>query len=133
MRSACPPAAPPPSRRWGRKAAVVLGYFFHDQSTLDYQLDPGETERRLQSIAGSSYPRVRRTGQRAHEPPFIKAQAPQTNLQMFSDVAASSGYFTLQSDRDGVLRWMPLVIQGGGTCSRRWACCVPGTISAGLS
>ena len=32
---------------------------------------------------------------------------------MFSDVAASSGYFSLQSDKDGVLRWMPLVIQGG--------------------
>jgi adenylate cyclase len=33
---------------------------------------------------------------------------------MFGDVAASSGYFSLQGDRDGVLRWMPLVIQGGG-------------------
>ena len=96
------------------KAAVVLGYFFHDQSTLEYQLDPAEIERRLQSIAGSSYPRIRRTGQRAHEPPFIKGHAPQTNLQIFSDVAASSGYFSLQGDRDGVLRWMPLVIQGGG-------------------
>ena len=87
------------------KAAVVLGYFFHDQSTLEYQLDPSEIERRLQSIAGSSYPRVRRTGQRAHEPPFIKGHAPQTNLPIFSDVAASSGYFSLQGDRDGVLRW----------------------------
>jgi adenylate cyclase len=96
------------------KAAVVLGYFFHDQSTLEAQLDPAETERRLQRIAGSSYPRVRRTGQRADEPPFIKGHAPQTNLQVFSDVAASSGYFSLQGDRDGVLRWMPLVIQGGG-------------------
>jgi len=47
-------------------------------------------------------------------PPFIKGHAPQTNLQIFSDVAASSGYFSLQGDRDGVLRWMPLAIQGGG-------------------
>src|SRR5919106_2082858 len=30
------------------KAAVVLGYFFHDQSTLEYRLDQDETERRLQ-------------------------------------------------------------------------------------
>jgi len=95
------------------KAAVVLGYFFHDQSTLEHQLNPGETERRLQQIAGSKYPRIRRTGQQAHEPAFITGQAPQTNLQILSDAAASSGYFSLQGDRDGVLRWMPLVIQGG--------------------
>ncbi len=95
------------------KAAVVLGYFFHDRSTLEYQLDRDETERRLQRIAGSKYPQIRRAGPGAHEAPFIKGHAPQTNLEILSDVAASSGYFTLQGDRDGVLRWMPLVIQGG--------------------
>ena len=95
-------------------AAVVLGYFFHDQSTLAHQLDPDETERRLQRIAGSAYPRIRRAGLSGQEPPLIKGYAPQTNLALFSDVAASSGYFSLQGDRDGVLRWMPLVIQGGG-------------------
>ncbi len=95
------------------KASVVLGYFFHDQSTLEYQLDPAETERRLQQIAGSKYPRIRQRGARAHEPPLIKGHAPQTNLSILNDVAAASGYFSLQGDRDGVLRWMPLVIQGG--------------------
>jgi adenylate cyclase len=95
-------------------AAVVLGYFFHDRSTLEHQLDPAETERRLQQIAGSSYPRVRRPGQRVPEPPFIRGHAPQTNLPIFGDVAASSGYFSLQGDRDGTLRWMPLVIESGG-------------------
>jgi adenylate cyclase len=96
------------------RAAVVLGYFFHmDQSALEYQLDQGETERRLRRIAGSKYPQARHTGQRAHEPPFIRAYAPETNLDIFSDVAAASGYFSLRSDRDGVLRWMPLAIQGG--------------------
>jgi adenylate cyclase len=93
-------------------AAVVLGYFFHDQSTLEHQMDAAEIDRRLQTIAGSSYPRIRRSGA-GSEPPLIKGHAPQTNLQMFSDAAASSGYFSLQGDRDGVLRWMPLVIQGG--------------------
>src|SRR5262245_58647005 len=94
------------------KAAVVLGYFFHDETTLDYRLDPDEVERRWRSISGSGYQRVRRPG-RSDDRVLIKAEAPQTNLDLFSDVAASSGYFTLQSDRDGVLRWMPLVIKGG--------------------
>ena len=32
---------------------------------------------------------------------------------MFTAAAASSGYFSLRSDQDGVVRWMPLMIQGG--------------------
>ena len=32
---------------------------------------------------------------------------------MFTEVAASSGYFSVKSDPDGVVRWMPLMIQGG--------------------
>ena len=32
---------------------------------------------------------------------------------MFTTAAASSGYFSLKSDQDGVVRWMPLMIQGG--------------------
>jgi adenylate cyclase len=95
------------------KAAIVLGYFFHDQSTLDYRLASDETERRLQQIAGSGYPRVRRSGRPGREPRLIKGHTPQINLPMLTEAAASSGYFSLQGDRDGVLRWMPLVIQGG--------------------
>ena len=96
------------------RAAVVLGYFFHrDASTLEYELDREERDRRLQRIAGSKYPRVRRTGQTADEPPFIRAYAAEPNIERLTGAAASSGYFSLQSDRDGVLRWMPLATQGG--------------------
>src|SRR5919106_170846 len=94
-------------------ATVVLGYFFHDQTTLEHQLDQEETQRRLAQIAGSRYSRVRYAGPEAQATPFIRGHAPQTNLPMFNDVAAASGFFSLQSDRDGVLRWMPLVVQGG--------------------
>jgi adenylate cyclase len=98
----------------GSRAAVVLGYFFHmDQSTVEYRLDERETARRLRHLAGSSYPRVRQVGPIVPERSLIRAYAPQVNLDIFSDVAASSGYFSLQSDRDGVLRRMPLVIQAG--------------------
>jgi adenylate cyclase len=95
------------------KAAVVLGYFFHDQSTLEYQLAREETERRLAQIAGSKYSRVLYTGPEAQQTRFIKGHAPQINLPLLNAVSASSGYFSLQSDRDGVLRWMPLIIQSG--------------------
>jgi adenylate cyclase len=45
--------------------------------------------------------------------PFFRAYAPKSNLEVFTTAAASSGYFSLRSDADGVVRWMPLVIQGG--------------------
>ena len=96
-------------------AAVVLGYFFHmDASRLaDQPIDERESARRLRRIAGSKYPRIRHVGGAADDPAVIRAHAPEVNLDIFSDVAASSGFFSLQSDPDGVLRSMPLAIQGG--------------------
>ena len=32
---------------------------------------------------------------------------------MFTEAAASSGYFTIRNDQDGIVRWMDLMIQGG--------------------
>jgi adenylate cyclase len=94
-------------------AAVVLGYFFHmTDATLEYRLEPGEIERRLKRLVPSRYPLIARTGPDAG-PVGFKAYAPGSNLELFSAVAASSGYFSLRSDPDGVLRWVPLVIQGG--------------------
>ena len=96
------------------QAAVVLGYFFHmDHSTLEYRVDEREAGRRLRRIAASKYPRIRQSASSAPESSLIRAYAPEINLDIFSDAAASSGYFSLQSDPDGVLRWMPLTIQGG--------------------
>ncbi|MGE0684027.1 MAG: CHASE2 domain-containing protein, partial [Candidatus Binatia bacterium] len=42
-----------------------------------------------------------------------EAYAPEINLAMFTEAAASSGYFSLRTDPDGVVRWMPLMLLGG--------------------
>src|SRR5256884_2578477 len=95
-------------------AAVVLGYFFHmSEATLEYRLEPSEIDRRLKRLAASKYPVVAYQAPDTGAVPFIRAHAPESNLDAFSDAAASSGYFSLRSDPDGVLRWMPLVIQAG--------------------
>ena len=95
------------------RSSVVLGYFFHmSEDVVGYRIDAPEIERRLAAIAESKYPLVYRD-QNAEALPFIRAYAPQDNLKMFTERAASSGYFSVASDRDGVVRWMPLVIQGG--------------------
>jgi len=93
-------------------AAVVLGYFFHmRQADLGYPLGAGDIERRIAALESSKYPLVR---QAAGEPAsWIKAYAPQNNLDMFTAAAASSGYFNVPSDLDGDVRWMPLAIQSG--------------------
>ena len=95
-------------------SAVVLGYFFHmSEATLEYRLEPSEIDRRLKRLAASKYPLIAYQAPDTGALPFIRAYAPESNLDVFSDVAASSGYFSLRSDPDGVLRWMPLVIQAG--------------------
>jgi adenylate cyclase len=95
-------------------AAVVLGYFFHiSDATLEYRLEPREIDRRLKRLAASRYSFIAHRAPDAGPVGFIKAYAPESNLELFSEVAASAGYFSLRSDPDGVLRWMPLVIQAG--------------------
>lgn len=95
-------------------AEVVLGYFFHmSEADLDYSIEQSEMDKQLERISGSKYPFVLYEEQGIDSVPFIKAYAPESNLGIFTDVSASSGYFTLRSDGDGVLRWMPLAIQYG--------------------
>ena len=95
-------------------SAIVLGYFFHmTDASVGYVLDPQTIDQRLSRVAASRYPVVIFRDQKTASVPFLKAHAAQTNLAMFSAAAASSGYFTVVSDPDGVVRWLPLVIQAG--------------------
>lgn len=92
---------------------VVLGYFFHmrqKESGLD--LRPDEVALRFSEIAGSKYPLVYYKDP-DRPVPFIKAYAPQNNLPLLTKAATASGYFSVGTDVDGTVRWMPLVIRGG--------------------
>lgn len=95
-------------------SAIVLGYFFYmNQADAGYTLDEAGIERQLAGIAASKYPLVVYTDPRAREPPLLTAYAPRGNLDLFTSVVSSSGFFTVRGDQDGVVRSMPLVIQGG--------------------
>jgi len=96
-------------------AAVILGYFFHmREADLDYRLESDEIQHRLRRIADSKHPLVVFANRNSHAAPFLRAYAPESNLQILADAADGSGYFTVVSDPDGVVRWMPLMIQCGG-------------------
>lgn len=95
-------------------AAVVLGYFFHmSEADLDHRIEQSEIDRQLRRISASKYPFVLYEEQETDFVTFFRAYAPESNLAIFTEAAASSGYYTLRSDQDGVLRWMPLAIQYG--------------------
>lgn len=92
---------------------VILGYFFHmRQKESGLNLPPDQISNRFTEISSSKYPMVyyKNPDQGA---PFIKAYAPQNNLPLLTKAATASGYFSVATDQDGVVRWMPLVIQGG--------------------
>ena len=96
------------------QAKVVLGYFFHMSSkSLDYELPSQEIELRLKQIQSSMYPQLVYDGKPPSSSPFVTAYAPEINLEIFNNAAQSSGFFNMIADRDGVLRWMPLLIRCG--------------------
>jgi CHASE2 domain-containing sensor protein len=94
-------------------AAVALGYYFHmNEATLDYRIEQQEIDQQLKRISASKYPLILYRERATGFGPFFRAYAPKSNLAMFTEAAASSGYFNLGIDQDDVIRWMPLMIQG---------------------
>jgi PAS domain S-box-containing protein len=95
-------------------AAVVLGYFFLMRvADLDYWLEPSVIDQQLRQISAAKYPFVLYKGPGAGMVPLLRAYAPKSNLDMFTAATAFSGHLSLRSDQDNVVRWMPLIIQGG--------------------
>ncbi len=96
-------------------ATIVLGYFFHtSQPGADYQISPDAMINQLKRIEPSKYPFVISEGQEPAEPPYLKAYAPESNLELLSQATPYAGWFNTIPDYDGVLRWAPMVIQCGG-------------------
>jgi PAS domain S-box-containing protein len=95
-------------------AAVVLGYFFLMRpADLDYWLEQQAIDQQLKRISAAKYPLVLYKGQGMDMVPFLRAYVPKSNLEIFTAATASSGHLSLRSDQDDVVRWMPLIIQGG--------------------
>jgi len=95
-------------------SSVVLGYFFHmSESDFDYKILPGQVEKQIERISDSKYPIVMDTRSGNGIDPFITAFMPESNLTIFTEAAAASGYYSVKADPDGVVRWLPLIIKCG--------------------
>jgi len=97
------------------QAKIVLGHFFYmNQADLNYRVEQKDIERQTERIKNSKYSSIvydDRQGMAID--PFISAYIPEGNIDILSQAADSSGYFNMVPDKDGVVRWMPLVFKCG--------------------
>ena len=76
-------------------ATVVLGYLFQmSDANLDYHIEQKAIDQQIERISASKYPFIIYKAHQVGVVPFMKAYAPESNLEMFTEVAAASGYFT---------------------------------------
>ncbi len=95
-------------------ASVVLGYFFHmNAEDINYDIDQRQINAQLDHISSSKYPLIIYKEKEMNRDPFIRAFAPVSNLGIFNQSGSSSGFYSLRSDQDGVVRWIPLIIKCG--------------------
>jgi len=93
------------------RARVVLGYFFQmDPKVLEHMTEE-EILRHQENIDGSAYKRVRWSSPEAQQAALISAVAPQSNIPLLSKATEKSGFFNMYPDPDGVVRWMPAVLE----------------------
>ncbi|MBW2512960.1 MAG: CHASE2 domain-containing protein, partial [Deltaproteobacteria bacterium] len=96
------------------KAKVVLGYFFRMEKLRSGDSDPELIKMQRKNIQSSRYDQVKFRSEKAMEVPFIEAQAANANITAISQTTPYSGFFNMFPDRDGVVRWMPAVIDYQG-------------------
>jgi adenylate cyclase len=96
------------------KAKVVLGYFFQMEKLHSGDIDPEIIKMQRKNIQSSRYDQVKFRSEKAMEAPIIEAQVANANITAISRATPYSGFFNMFPDRDGVVRWMPAVIDYQG-------------------
>jgi adenylate cyclase len=94
-------------------SAVVLGYFF--KQSEDEAAHRDESFRcRKPLIAGSMIRQTQWASDRAFEVIFPEIHIPEGNIPVLCDAASYSGFFNMEPDADGVLRWLHGMLKFGG-------------------
>ena len=92
-------------------AIVVLGYFFQMNPTTALPLREVQLQQHQQNIHHSKYSLERYSSLEARRVPLFRGIYPQSNIAVLAEAASHSGYFNMLPDRDGVVRWLPAVVQ----------------------
>lgn len=95
------------------KAKIVLGYFFHLSGDDSAYL---EKTRITSEITKAKYPIVSIPNkEEVANLPLITAFAPEASVDIIAKAAHKLGYFNIIRDKDGAVRWAPLVITWNNT------------------
>lgn len=92
------------------KATVVLGYFFQMEKLHSGDFDEELLKIQRKNIQSSRYVQVKFHSEKAMDTPVIEAQVANANITAISQATPYSGFFNMFPDRDGVVRWIPAVI-----------------------
>ncbi len=96
----------------GSRCPVVVGYFFHMDSTDVGFLGQAERQRRREMVAGSRYKFIYLPeGVAEAALPVPTGFAPEPNLPRINRAAEALGYFNTLPDSDGTIRSLPMVIR----------------------
>ncbi len=93
------------------KAKVVLGYFFQMTAEGLEHLDENTIKGHIKNARTSRYSMIRYTSDQAQKVRLQEAFVPQSNIGIIARSTRYSGYFNMFPDRDGAVRWVPLVLQ----------------------
>jgi len=96
------------------KAKVVLGHFFQMEAEHAGDYDERITAIQTESIRTSRYDLVRYRSGTALEVPIYSARVANANIPAIASSAGYSGFFNMFPDIDGVVRWIPAVIDFRG-------------------
>ena len=93
------------------KAKVVLGYFFQMTAEGLEHLDENNIKGYIKDARTSRYSMIRYTSDQAQKVRLHEAFVPQSNIGIIARSTRYSGYFNMFPDRDGAVRWVPLVLK----------------------
>ena len=92
-----------------RSRRAVLGYFFHFFTKEDLPKEKKQLPQDLPPL--STYNWVKYSSQAAAKVPLFEATYAEVNIPVIAEAAEGAGYFNIFPDRDGTVRWIPLVIK----------------------
>jgi adenylate cyclase len=93
------------------EAKVVLGYFFQMTAEGLEHLDENTIKGHIKNARTSRYSMIHYTSGQAQAVRLQEAFMPQPNIGIIAQSTRYSGYFNIFSDRDGAVRWVPLLLQ----------------------
>lgn len=96
------------------KSSVVLGYFFKQSEDEAARKDERQFRGQASLIENSMIRQVRWMSERAFEVIFPEIYIPEGNIPVLSEAASHSGFFNMDPDPDGVLRWLNSMLKFNG-------------------